>query len=189
VATIFPWRSAIHTRTHELKQQLAALRPRLYRSALAWCGNRQLADDLVQEALSKALKKVANLKDPESLNSWTFSILVNCHRDHYRRSRPEEEYQDLPDECQPTADQLLQTRETVARVRASIERLSSGQREVLALVDLEGFSYAEVSKILQIPIGTVMSRLNRARQALRQLLLAADRTPKSIKRGYLERIK
>ncbi len=180
---------SFHTRTHELKQQLAALRPRLYRSALAWCGNRQLADDLVQETLAKALGKVGNLKDSGSLKFWAFSILANCHRDHYRCSRPEQEYQDLPDECQPTADQLLQTRETVARVRASIERLSSGQRAVLALVDLEDFSYAEVSNILQIPIGTVMSRLNRARQALRQLLLAEGRVSKPIKRGHLERIK
>ncbi len=179
-----------HTRNHDLRQQLAALRPRLYRSALAWCGDPQLADDLVQETLTKALKKVGSLKDPGSINAWAFSILANCHRDHYRRSRPEEEYQELPDEDLPTADQLLQTRETVARVRESVARLGRGQREVLALVDLEGFSYAEVAEILQIPIGTVMSRLNRARQALRRLLLAADdRPPKSIRRGHLERIK
>ncbi|HEB94846.1 MAG TPA: sigma-70 family RNA polymerase sigma factor [Sedimenticola thiotaurini] len=176
-------------RQDRLQQQLAQLRPRLYRSALAWCGNPELADDLVQEALSKALQKMTTLKETSSLDAWIFSILVNCRRDHYRRCRPEESYREQADERQPTADQALQTEQTVERVRASVQRLSEGQREVLALVDLEGFSYAEVSGILQIPIGTVMSRLNRARSALRQQLLAANDAARGTRRGHLERVK
>ena len=66
--------------------------------------------------------------------------------------------------------------------------LGRGQREVLALVDLEGFSYAQVAGILEIPVGTVMSRLNRARQRLKQLLLN-DRLPEESRRGHLERVK
>ncbi len=173
----------------DLRQQLAQLRPRLYRSVLAWCGSPELADDLVQETLSKALRKVDRLKESASLNAWAFSILANCHRDHYRRQRPEESYQELADERQPAMEQTLQTQQTVDRVRASVSRLPAGQREVLALVDLEGFSYAEVSSILQIPMGTVMSRLNRARSALRHQLLATTDAGPGNRRGHLERIK
>ena len=73
-------------------------------------------------------------------------------------------------------------------MRRAVSMLGRGQREVLALVDLEGFSYAQVAGILEIPVGTVMSRLNRARQRLKQLLLN-DRLPEESRRVHLERVK
>ena len=69
------------------KQRLAELRPRLQRVALGWAGDSHLADDLVQEALVKALKNLNKLKNPDALDAWAFSILSNCFRDHCRRQR------------------------------------------------------------------------------------------------------
>ena len=168
---------------NDLQQRLAQLRPRLHRTATAWCGNAHQADDLVQEALLKAWSRKSQLKDRKALDSWVFSILANCFRDNCRKRGEFSELADLPAE-QRSAEEEVMASQTVLRVRQAIGRLAQGQREVLMLVDLEGFSYAEVSNILGLPMGTVMSRLNRARQRLKQLL-ASREAPVS----YLERVK
>ena len=175
--------------THsQLRQRLVALRPRLYRTALAWCGSAAQADDLVQEALARALARIDHLKRPESLESWCFSILSNAFRDHCRRQRPEEEADQLVDTGQPESGELIDRQQQIDRVRDAVASLPDAQREVLTLVDLEGFSYAEVAGILAIPIGTVMSRLSRARARLKQHLFTAQ----PARRGgvtQLERVK
>ena len=162
---------------------MAQLRPRLHRTATAWCGSAHQADDLVQEALFKAWSKRDQLKDSKALDGWVFSILANCFREHCRRRGEFSELTDLPAE-QRSAEEELIASQTRQRVRRAIGRLGQGQREVLILVDLEGFSYAEVSDILGLPMGTVMSRLNRARQRLKQLLASREASV-----GYLERVK
>ena len=163
--------SDIFCRSREFKQVLEASRPRLYRIAYSWTHDAALADDLVQETLAKAWQKYDQLRDPKAQEAWLFSILTNCFRDHYRRHR---ETDDI-DEMDIVDDQCLETEqirsELVDRVRKAIKRLPEGQRQVVTLVDLEGFSYIEVSSILGIPGGTVMSRLCRARAALKTLLL------------------
>ena len=162
---------------HRLRQRIAALRPALFRTALTWSrGSRAQADDLVQECLSRALARVGGLKNPDKLEPWCFSILANCFRDLCRRQRPEEPVDQLPDQRQAPADELVDRERRAAQVRQAVADLPAGQREVLALVDLQGFSYAEVAEILTIPIGTVMSRLSRARGRLKQMLLAAPRS-------------
>jgi RNA polymerase sigma-70 factor (ECF subfamily) len=161
------------SRTHHFEKKLEESRPRLLRLAYSWTRNRPLADDLVQEALAKALDRHAQLQDPEALHAWVCSILANCWHDHLR-SRHDTididtvEERDLPAEDCPEADCLQN--EIVRRVRRAVSHLPAGQREVVTLVDLEEFSYAEVAAILEIPIGTVMSRLSRARLALREAL-------------------
>lgn len=149
-------------------------RPRLYRLAYSWCHNRALADDLTQEALSKAIAKAGQLRDPDALDSWLFGILANCLTDHYRRQRDtvdiegvEEHY--LVSEATGPEDEYLQS-ETVRQIRRAIAELPIGQRQVITLVDLEELSYAEVANVLNIPVGTVMSRLCRARASLKELL-------------------
>ncbi|MDA8120431.1 MAG: RNA polymerase sigma factor [Gammaproteobacteria bacterium] len=169
-------------RSREFKKTLEASRPRLYRIAYAWTHNPSLADDLVQETLTKAWQKHDQLRDPGAEEAWLFSIMTNCFRDHHRREREAEDIDDMDIAC----DHCLETEhlrsELAARVRAAIARLPQGQRQVVTLVDLEGFSYNEVSSILGIPGGTVMSRLCRARAALKALLLpdmaAAAPTPR-----------
>lgn len=155
------------------RQELETWRPALYRVAWSWCHDRALAEDLVQETLLKALSRRDQLRDEERLRSWLFAILNNGFRDHLRRQRTHEDIDELADEMPggaPTPEDDRATSEIVARVRAAVARLPLGQRQVVTLVDLEELSYAEVAQALTIPIGTVMSRLCRARSALRETL-------------------
>ena len=160
-------------RSDALKDKLEAIRPRLYRLAYSWCHNAALADDLAQESLIKALKNATQLRDPALLNSWLFSILANCLRDHYRKHREMDDIDELEDHIyshEITPETTHSSRQIVSRVREAIAQLPLGQRQVLTLVDLEELSYIEVAATLDIPIGTVMSRLCRARQNLKSLL-------------------
>lgn len=155
-----------------LKTRIAELRPRLYRLAYAWCHDACLADDLAQEAVIKGLKSAHQLKDTAVLEAWLFSILNNCWRDHFRRQHPQadiEEIMELPADG-PTPEQQHADSELVGRVRRAVAALPLGQRQVVTLVDLEEQSYGAAAQALGIPVGTVMSRLSRARQGLRDLL-------------------
>lgn len=150
------------------KQALEKSRPRLYRMAMAWCGEEMLADDLAQEALIRAIRKRHQLKDPEKLNAWLFSILANCWREHLRKQRPHVDLDEAPLVDWRSPEFEHQRNDVISRVRHEISRLPQGQRQTLTLVDIEGFSYAETADILDIPVGTVMSRLSRARGTLKE---------------------
>ncbi len=156
--------------SRDVKGALEQSRARLYRMAYAWCHNRALADDLVQETLTKAMQKSSQLRDPKARDAWLFSILTNCYRDHFRRQREMEDIDDIELVHESTPETESNQLEIVLKVRATIARLPEGQRQVITLVDLEGFSYVEVAATLDIPIGTVMSRLCRARDAMLRLL-------------------
>jgi len=172
-----------------LRGRLDQHRPAMLRVAFAWCHDRALAEDLVQDALLKALSQADTLRDPGRLKAWLFVILGNCFRDHLRRRRPCEDIDALDDEILASGlrpDEAHEQAEVVARVRAAIEALPLGQRQAVTLVDLEGFAYAEVAAICDVPVGTVMSRLSRGRQALRALLLEA---PQAISGTALRSVK
>lgn len=164
----------------DLAEKIEASRERLYRVAFAWSHDAMLADDLAQETLARGLARLEQLREAERLSSWLFSILHRCWIDHLRLRRndlDEEALAELPADL-PGPERHAEAQETARRVRAAIAALPLGQRQVLTLVDLEEFSYAEVAEVLAIPIGTVMSRLCRARQALRGLLEAAVQPPR-----------
>lgn len=157
----------------ELMEQIKASRDRLYRVAFAWCHDAALADDLAQEALTRGLSRLEQLRESAKFMSWLFAILNRCWIDHLRSRRrdvDDELLSELPSEL-PGPDIHAERQETVNRVRSAISALPLGQRQVVTLVDLEDFSYAEVAEVLEIPIGTVMSRLCRARDSLRELLI------------------
>jgi RNA polymerase sigma-70 factor (ECF subfamily) len=160
----------------------------LYRVALAWCGDPMLADDLVQEALTLGLQRVGQLRDTEKLYPWLYSILHNCWKHYLRRRRPTEDLDDETPGDGLDPEHLAHELEIVKRVRGEVAKLPVEQRKVLALVDLEGFSYAEVSEILEVPMGTVMSRLHRARKALCERLGTMDQG-KSATSNRLRRVK
>jgi RNA polymerase sigma-70 factor (ECF subfamily) len=160
-----------------LRKEIAASRGRLYRVALAWCGDRMLADDLVQETLALGLQKVHQLREKERLNAWLYSILNNCWKQHLRRYRPHEDLDNESPSDEPEPDSAVGQMEIVARVRCAVANLPHEQRRVLALVDLEGFAYSDVANILEIPIGTVMSRLHRGRKSLIELLENSAQEP------------
>lgn len=159
--------------TPEFRKRLAAMRPRLYRLAYAWCHDGHLADDLVQETVTHAIDRYGQLKDDGAFETWMFSILNNCWRDHLRRRKDFVDIDDLDEAVlahEATPERLYASRQTGERVRAAIARLPVGQRQVLTMVDLEDHAYADVATILDIPVGTVMSRLSRARVALKAFL-------------------
>ncbi len=157
-------------RTDALQDQLEKMRPKLYRVAYSWSHNAALADDLVQETLIKALQNAKQLRNAEAMNGWLFAILANCWRDHFRQSREMDDVEEIERVDEFTPEDGHAQSQLVSRVRNAVARLPLGQRQVLTLVDLEEFSYAEVSTILEIPVGTVMSRLCRARKTLKTLL-------------------
>lgn len=157
-------------RTREARRELESQRMRLYRIAYAWTHNPALADDLVQETLVKALAKSGQLRDPKAGDAWLFSILANCYYDHFRRHRESQDVQEVELVHESTPEKESGAQEIVRKVRAAVARLPHAQRQVVTLVDIEGFSYMEVARILNVPIGTVMSRLCRARAALKESL-------------------
>jgi RNA polymerase sigma-70 factor (ECF subfamily) len=159
-------------RTARLSHRFGEHRNDLYRMALSWCGDRMLADDLAQEALSRALAKQHQLRDELKLTHWLFRILNNCWREHLRRDHPTVEIEGLVLGSDHTPELGLRKQQVIDRVRSAISHLPLGQRQVITLVDLQGFTYAEVAEVLEIPAGTVMSRVSRARLALKEELLS-----------------
>lgn len=172
----------------EFNQRLEAIRDRLYRLAYSWSHNPDLADDLVQDTLAKALKSRHQLQSLEGFDKWVFKILINNWRNHLTRDRAMENIDDiiLSDDSSPEKEHERQ--HITDYVKRAVATLPQGQRCVLTLVDLEGLSYAEVSGVLGIPIGTVMSRLCRARKALAELLLG-DQAMLHAQEPLLRRIK
>jgi RNA polymerase sigma-70 factor, ECF subfamily len=153
--------------SHEaLGDEIIQLLPRLRRFARALAGNPHDADDLVQIAIERALAKSAQLRAGAPLSSWMFGILRNAwideSRGRVRRNRlfaPEELGENVAD---PTGGQQAES----LVVQAAVASLPEEQREVIGLVLVEGLSYREAAEILSVPIGTVTSRLARAREAL-----------------------
>lgn len=158
----------------ELRGALEAKWKSLYRMAYSWCHDPHLAGDLVQEAFAKAIKQRNQLKKKEAFDAWIYTILANCWRDHCRKQKETVDIDDveLTDDSNPEEDN--HRLEIIQKVRRALSKLSTDQRQIVTLIDLEGFSYNEVAEILDIPIGTVMSRLCRARRHLHHHLKADD---------------
>jgi len=154
-----------------LKSEFAARRNKLYRIAYSWSHDSALADDLVQETIYKAIKNASKLRDIETIDTWLYRILYNCWQDFLRVKGRNVEFVEIHDEGQADQSDNYQQSQIVLRVRSAIEQLPTSLREVVTLADFAGFSYAEIAAITEIPIGTVMSRLFRARQNLKQQLL------------------
>jgi RNA polymerase sigma factor (sigma-70 family) len=151
------------------EDQLAGLLPRLRRFAHALSGNPADADDLTQSTVERALRSQGQWQPGTRLDSWSYRIMRNLWIDLGRaRSRkalheaPEEEGLNVGDDPREAMDAAMDLR----RIMVAMERLPDEQREVVALILIEGFGYREVSEMLGLPIGTVSSRLVRGRTAL-----------------------
>jgi RNA polymerase sigma-70 factor (ECF subfamily) len=158
-----------------LRAKAETFRPKMYRVAFAWTHDAALADDLAQEALARGLERLGQLRDPERLEPWLFRILANCWRDVLRARMETDDIDELAgvlESAEPGPEQRHASSQLAGRVRAAVARLPLGQRQVVTLVDLGEFSYGDAAAILEIPVGTVMSRLCRARTALREWLVA-----------------
>jgi RNA polymerase sigma-70 factor, ECF subfamily len=146
--------------------------PRLRRYARYLRGEPDHAEDLVQECLLRAMEKIDTWQPGTDLRAWLFVILRNCHINEIRR---EHRMVSIDDESSASGPTLTvpsnqETRVALAEVRNAHLSLREEHREVLRLVVIEGLQYKEASAILDVPLGTVRSRLSRARQALRQAL-------------------
>jgi RNA polymerase sigma-70 factor (ECF subfamily) len=155
----------------EFRKLVCNSRERLYRMAFAWTHDPHLADDLVQQTLVKALGKQKQLRELAAAEAWLFRILSNCLKDHYRAKREEVPADDLVIPRSGTPDRMSEQQQLVEMVQHAVRQLPLAQCQVVTLVDLEGFAYATVATILDIPVGTVMSRLCRGRRALREHLI------------------
>jgi RNA polymerase sigma-70 factor (ECF subfamily) len=143
----------------------------LYRTARRVLGDPSRADDVVQEVCLRAWRSFDTFEQGSNCRAWLFKILLNCIHDHRRAwlSRAAADYsetilkrQQAPPEIAPNV--------TDEEVLAALEGLPPQAREVLLLADVQGFAYKEIATLLQIRIGTVMSRLSRARGKLRGAL-------------------
>ena len=149
-------------------QDLIELIPRLRRYARALVGDRAASDDLVQDTLERAWTKLHLYRRGTDLRAWLFTVMHNVHVNRVRAMRPTDPIEDdMPELAQrATQDDALVVRD----LDRAISTLPVAQREVLLLVALEDLSYEETARVLGIPIGTVMSRLARAREKLRDLM-------------------
>lgn len=160
----------LSARQRKLCKRLEAGRDRLYRMAYAWTNNADIADELVQQTMIKAMHHVDKVRNVDALDSWLFRVLSNCFIDLCRKHREDINIDDITLCEQRTPETVHTQNEMLASVRSAIARLPFNHRQVITLVDIESFSYAEVADILDVPPGTVMSRLNRARQSLKKIL-------------------
>ncbi|MBE0619549.1 MAG: RNA polymerase sigma factor [Burkholderiales bacterium] len=153
--------------------EIAAHIPRLRRYARALTGDSHRADDLVQDTLERALAKFHLWRRGSDMRAWMFAIMHNVFINQLkaRRELALDEVAEARLEGVPRSDPM-----EMHDLEAALARLPAEQREVLLLVGLEQLSYAEASHALDVPVGTVMSRLSRGRERLRTLLSGASVT-------------
>lgn len=155
----------------DISSQLEAQIPRLRRYARVLCRDPERADELVQDCLYRALRKSHLFEPGSNLRAWLFTILHNLYVNSVRRSARENIKVPLEDVEPVLMDRPAQGGGLTLRdLGRAMTRLSEEQRQVLLLVGLEGMSYDEVASILDLPVGTVRSRLSRGREELRHML-------------------
>src|SRR5499425_2659964 len=157
-----------------VRDGILATLPSLRAFAISLSGNVDRADDLVQETLLRALANIDSFEPGTNLPAWLFTILRNLFRSEYRKRRREVE-----DSDGRFADSLKLHPEQLGRIefgefRAALAKLPHDQREALLLVGASGFSYEEASAICECAVGTIKSRVNRARTRLTELLALDD---------------
>lgn len=176
------------TQLDEIKDEAISYIDSLYRTALRMTGNPVDAEDLVQETYLRAFRSISQFKPGTNLRAWLFKIQTNSFINDYRKRsrRPRNTSLDDVEEyylyshlvesgVQPapsiTEDEILAQIDD-AEVFQALDELPDNFRQVVLLADVEGFAYREIAEIMDIPVGTVMSRLHRARRRLRDSLLA-----------------
>ncbi len=166
---------------HQVLEHLPGLR----RYAYALCGCRYPVDpeDLVQECLARAIAKFSQWQPDTDLRAWLFTIMHNLFLNMLRKAASE--LRPVPgDGIEPAAADT--TVPEIDDLEKALRQLSPDQRSILMLVTLEGLSYQQVADMLKVPVGTVMSRLSRARQRLRDILYPEDHSNSGNNVRYLK---
>ena len=165
------------------ERDVLPLLPNLYAAALRLTRNPSDAEDLVQEAYLRAFRGFSGFEEGTNLRAWMYRILTNTFINTYRKKQREPvtvQEDDLEDwylydklgetGVEPSAEAEVLRRMPDEDVQRALEDLPEGFRLAVLLADVEGFAYKEIAEILDIPIGTVMSRLHRGRRALEKAL-------------------
>ena len=148
--------------------------PRLRRYARALTGNRESADDLVQDSLERACSRFHLWRHGTNLRAWLFTIMHNVHANTVRRAKSRPILTAMPENLDAVTRPAQHDRLELEALAESLDLLTDEHREVILLVGLEEMSYAETAGVLDIPVGTVMSRLRRARTRLNELMQARE---------------
>ena len=152
------------------RQQLLAAIPKLRAFALSLASHADYADDLVQETLMKAWNHQQSFQEGTNIKAWLFTILRNEYFSQLRKRRREVEDADGDYASSVTTPGSQESQLDMADLRIALQQLPDDQREAVVLVGASGFSYQEVAEICRVPVGTVKSRVNRARNKLAVLL-------------------
>ena len=159
------------------QQELVAILPRLRRFALGLTRNGAEADDLVQAACEKAITRINQWEPGTRLDSWMFRIIQTTHIDLIRGKKRRDGYLEIIEgqvESSFDGERAAEASMTLDAVRRAIYTLPDEQRAVVMMVSVEGLSYKEAAEVLQIPMGTLTSRLVRARTALARMMQEQD---------------
>jgi len=153
------------------EDELTALLPRMRRFAHTLSRNGTDADDLTQMTIERALRSKGQWQPGTRLDSWVYRIMRNLWIDTVRSRSRKERFEAPEQEAEQLGeDSNLETLIDLRRAMAAMQRLTGEQREVVALILIEGFGYRETAEMLDLPIGTVSSRLVRGRMALLEML-------------------
>jgi RNA polymerase sigma-70 factor (ECF subfamily) len=159
--------------SESFENELTQLLPRLRRFAHSLSRNAADADDLTQATIERALRSREQWQPGTRLDSWLYKIMRNLWIDTARARARRERYEAPADEAETVGEdprEAMDASSELKRAMAAMEKLPDEQREVVALILIEGFGYREVSEMLDLPIGTVSSRLVRGRTALMEML-------------------
>ena len=167
--------------SHSFSDQLIAVLPRLRRFARGLTGSVSEADDLVQSACERALSRSHQFQEGTRFDSWMFRIVQTVWIDHLRaqkirRVEPEDAAVNIGTDAPVRS---IEARLELSEVRAALTTIPPEQRAALLLVTVEGLSYKEAAEIAKVPVGTIMSRLARARIALEARLAAGEASRRS----------
>lgn len=160
----------------DLRQEIIAMLPRLRRFCWALSRDSDRGDDLCQATVERALLRADQFEQGTRLDSWMYRIARNINIDNIRKTRTRGVETDIDDAISLVGDdglRLVEGRSDLNRAQSAMAELPEDQRSLLAMVVFDGFSYREAADTLEIPIGTVMSRIARARKAI-QLQLVAE---------------
>ncbi len=171
---------------NDIRDRMVELLPRLRRFAYALTGNMDKADDLVQETCARALASADQWQAGTRLDSWMYRIAQNLWFDRMRATKVRGEVVDVDtavDLVGSDGRDVTESRLTLQVVAKSIAQLPADQQLVITHVCIDGLSYKDAADVLGIPIGTVMSRLARARRALHSAMSVAGETPVILTKG------
>ena len=166
------------------EQLIIQCKTRAYNIALRYMRNEDDALDALQESFIKVYRHLSSFKEESSFDTWVYRIVVNTCNDMLRKNsnqkitdsifqngdNDEERVIEIPDRA-PTPEEALEKKEKARILLEALEILSKEHKEIIVLRDIQGFSYEEIGEMLDCTLGTVKSRINRARLRLREILL------------------